>query len=802
MKTKKFLCLFLSFLIIISSVQVYAQQTETDIFKTISKGIGSSEAYITNELTELYNNGSIGYNCEWYIISMLRAGKEISNEILNSYYESVSDTVALWDLTQKPTDVERCMLALNLMGKDITDINGINLAELIYNNQRLTEGSNELAYALIALDSSSFSIPDGALWTRDEIITQLLTFQAENGGFGLYDNMETDVDMTAMCIQALAPYQDDENVQPALNNAVSFLKSQINAEYNYSNDVFTTAQVLLAIASLKIDVTDAENEFGSETSNIITALDTYRNISENGYLYGEAASTKATIDVMQAYDAYRKAHLEDVAYWDFGTEGAKYDDTSSEGNTDTEITPAEPANVYVTIADNGEIVTDKSEKTLAMAPVVVTDVNSDGNLTYDEALYCTHEQYYSGGAELGYSTFTSSYGLSLARLWGKGENNVTASAGYYLNNASCWSLENEVKDGDYLTAFNYKDTEYWSDTYTYFEKYDYSVEQGSSVTLTLNKLGYDENYNTVVLPCADAKIKYLESDEVQSELITNENGKVKLSISSSAAVGTYYVMAYCENPIIVPSVCKITVTEKEENDNPYSPPSTPTISGGGGGNASIDKKDETKDEKAENIENTEEFEKTDKINKKEFTDDTFFDVKVADWHYDAVKYVYENNLMNGTENGFEPDSNMSRAMLVTVLYRIVNPEKAVGDNVFKDVAENDWYTDAVIWASANSIVNGTSENEFEPDTDVTREQMAVIIYRFAKLLEYDITQASDISSFEDAGKVSDFAIDAVKWAHKINLINGTSDTTLSPNETATRAQVATILMRFLNKEPS
>ncbi len=179
-----------------------------------------------------------------------------------------------------------------------------------------------------------------------------------------------------------------------------------------------------------------------------------------------------------------------------------------------------------------------------------------------------------------------------------------------------------------------------------------------------------------------------------------------------------------------------------------------------------------------------------------FTETTFSDVKKNDWHYESVKYVYENNLMQGTGAGFEPESNMSRAMLVTVLYRMANPEQKSVNHTFNDVPSGEWYSEAINWAAEKGIVNGISDLEFAPSSDVSREQMAVIIYRFAELMGYDVNDKADISTFTDTNDVSDFAFDAITWANKAQLVNGTSETTLSPKDTATRAQVATILMRF------
>ena len=197
-------------------------------------------------------------------------------------------------------------------------------------------------------------------------------------------------------------------------------------------------------------------------------------------------------------------------------------------------------------------------------------------------------------------------------------------------------------------------------------------------------------------------------------------------------------------------------------------------------------------------ENKEDADKDTQVQEKPtFTESTFSDVKKDDWYYEAVKYVYENDLMQGTaEETFAPDENMTRAMLVTVLYGMVNPESVINTHSFADVPEGQWYSDAIFWAASNGIVTGVTSTEFAPDRDISREQMATIIYRFAKMLKFDAEDKADISNFADADDVSDWAVDAICWANKTELVNGTSKTTLSPKAIATRAQVAKVLMRF------
>ena len=176
----------------------------------------------------------------------------------------------------------------------------------------------------------------------------------------------------------------------------------------------------------------------------------------------------------------------------------------------------------------------------------------------------------------------------------------------------------------------------------------------------------------------------------------------------------------------------------------------------------------------------------------------FPDVTEGDWFYDAVRYAYETGLMDGVEdNLFAPNSETTRAQLVTILYRLAGEPEPGGDSGFSDVAAGIWYTDAVAWAAENGIVNGVSDTEFAPGDDITREQLAAILYRYAACQGYDVSQRADLSGFGDASSISGYAQEALSWAHAQGLVLGFEDGSLRPQGTASRAQIAAVLMRFL-----
>lgn len=175
----------------------------------------------------------------------------------------------------------------------------------------------------------------------------------------------------------------------------------------------------------------------------------------------------------------------------------------------------------------------------------------------------------------------------------------------------------------------------------------------------------------------------------------------------------------------------------------------------------------------------------------------FLDVKGDDWFYSAVLYVYEKGIMNGVSTTeFSPKSNTSRAMIVTMLYRLENEPEVKTKDSFSDVAAGQWYSAPIAWASSNHIVNGIGENRFAPNNPVTREQLAAILYRYAQYKNADVSASADLSAFADAGSVSDYAVSAMQWAVGAGIINGRDGKMLAPTGTATRAEVATMIMRF------
>lgn len=178
----------------------------------------------------------------------------------------------------------------------------------------------------------------------------------------------------------------------------------------------------------------------------------------------------------------------------------------------------------------------------------------------------------------------------------------------------------------------------------------------------------------------------------------------------------------------------------------------------------------------------------------------FTDIADGAWPYDEVSYVYRYGIMAGLETGvlFGPAETVSRAQFATILYRYAGSEEVTSSSPYTDVAEDLFYTDAAAWAKEKGVITGYENGLFGPTDDITREQMAVILYRYAQVQNAAVSADGDLDSFPDGGSVSSFATEAMKWAVGTGIIRGTGDGYLAPQESADRAECATMIQRYMD----
>lgn len=221
---------------------------------------------------------------------------------------------------------------------------------------------------------------------------------------------------------------------------------------------------------------------------------------------------------------------------------------------------SENQSVYVTICNQ------RNKIAIAGAEVEISDADGDGNITLNDALFLAHDKFYKGGAKEGYGSVKSQYGMSMTKLWGRDD---TTAFGYYVNNQSALSLADPVQNGDKICAFVYADEMSYSDTYCFFDIDSESLEKGEEFEITLYSVGFDENWQTVVNPCAGAN---LAVDGVKTAIVTDNSGKAKISFEKG---GKHILTAVSDNMFIVPAVCRVYLPEDETDESAVSSEPTP-----------------------------------------------------------------------------------------------------------------------------------------------------------------------------------------------------------------------------------
>ena len=333
------------------------------------------------------------YGDEWNIFTILRAGEKISQENLDKYYESVKKQVKENSKDMRATDLARVIITLEAMGKDPSNVGGINLLEKLYSSENMDkETSNCHIWSLIALDAWKSEIPSDARWTREKLIEKILSFQTEEGGFGLFDNKSSSIDMTGMALQSLAPYYNNDKypeVRKAVDKSLSYLKSQKTGNAGYidggSENSCSTAQVLTALAALNIDPVKEESGFTSNLKNIITNLDGYKAETGFGINNAEGSNGMATQQVTYALVAYQRM-ME-------GRNGL-YDITDVKPEKPSVTPDEEKANKVVEAIDGiGEVTLESKDKIVAArrAYEELTETQKNLVINYDKLVKAEEE---------------------------------------------------------------------------------------------------------------------------------------------------------------------------------------------------------------------------------------------------------------------------------------------------------------------------------------------------------------------------------------------------------------------------
>ena len=819
---------------------------------------------------------------EWAIIGLARSDASMSTNYYSSYYdrvvayveEKINNEGQLH--TVKSTENARVALAVTAIGKDPRNVGGHNLLtalnDVTYVNQ---QGVNGPIWALLALDSKNYDAPG-----REELIASILRQQFEDGGWAVTPEGSTpattaDVDMTAMAIQALAPYYNTrKDVKNAVDKALICLSGKQLGDGRFQSwgttNSESAAQVVVALSALGIDA-DKDTRFVKSGNSALDGLLSFA-VKTGGFGHDDNVvnqmATEQAYYALAAYDRFdRKANrlydMRDVVPMEDVDVQGVIDLINNIGYVDeysyNRIADARSAYDNLSAADkakvtNYSILEDAEDAYKTILRKKQSERYKELKAHYDDLLNDKTKKYGTAAKK------------KLASILQQAQTDMNAAV-------SCERVEeifqkamsdlDAVKPGDIEVTFRLigaleatQDVNLTSDSYlpeyvTWVPTKTYALQENATVydlfteamkDAGLRYIGAESNYvSTIYAPsCLGGYALSEFTNGTRSGWMYTVNGThVNKGLQywtlndgdvviwhyvndyahevadwfndpnyPSLGNGTYYngwlraadispeqyvnellgkILKVGKNGTVEPKLTfqhigkSVTFTFKPDTGYKVKDVKVNGKSVGAVKTYTIDKL--TVSTRIE----------------VEFTNGKlpFTDVRESDWFYEDVAFAYENGLFAGTsDTTFSPNASMTRAMLVTVLYRLEGQPAVNGRSGFSDVQYNGYYEDAVTWAADNGIVNGTSTSTFSPNANVTREQMAAILYRYAQYKKYNTAASSGLNGFTDHASVSGYAAASLEWAVAEKLVNGSAGK-LMPTGNATRAQVAAILHRFV-----
>ena len=818
---------------------------------------------------------------EWAVLALARGNADV----LNSYYDGYYDRVVAYVRTNissgklnadKSTDNARIALALTAIGEDPTSVGGHNLLTALDDvTYDLKQGINGPIWALIALDSKNYTSS-----SRDELIEAILGNRTSDGGWAL-DGTVTDVDMTAMAIQALAPYyKSNKNVQDVVDAALAWLSTKQSSDGGFSSwgnaNAESCAQVIVALSALNIDA-DTDSRFVKNGHSALENLLTFEQ-ADGSFLHTLPGSDKDNNQMsseqgtyaLVAYDRFKtgKNSLYNM------TDAVKRADASAQEVIDMidsigevneysydAIAEARSAYTKLSSADK-EKVKATNYKTLTAAEDAYKAILREKQSERYEKLKAHYDELLSDKTKK-YGTAAKKKLLSVLQTAQRDMNAAVSCERVEEIFQKAMSDLDAVKPGDIEVTFRLigaleatQDVDLTTDSYlpeyvTWVPTKTYALQENATVydlfteamsDAGLRYIGAESNYvSTIYAP-------YCLGGYALSEFTNGRRSGWMYTVNGTHPNQGLKNWTLNDNDVVV---WHYVNDYSHEVADWFNDPNYPSLGNGTYYNGWLRAADIAPEQyvqqllakiltvgKHGTVEPKLTFQhigksvtftfkpdtgykvKDVKVNGKsvgavktytidkltvstrievEFTNGKlpFTDVRESDWFYEDVAFAYENGLFAGTsDTTFSPNASMTRAMLVTVLYRLEGQPAVNGRSGFSDVQYNGYYEDAVTWAADNGIVNGTSTTTFSPNANVTREQMAAILYRYAQHKKYNTAASSGLNGFTDHASVSGYAAASLEWAVAEKLVNGSAGK-LMPTGNATRAQVAAILHRFV-----
>ncbi|MBR2490125.1 MAG: S-layer homology domain-containing protein [Ruminiclostridium sp.] len=750
---------------------------------------------------------------EWLVLGLARAGVSADEDFFQGYCENVLaeeiDASGRLD-ANRSTENSRVILALTALGKDVTNVGGHDLLQGLSDQDFVKkQGINGPVWALIALDSHNYEIPANAdpskQVTREWLVDYILDNQLTNGGWKIQG--QSPDDMTPMAVQALAPYYNTNSQVKALNN------SQVNAAVDKALTIMgemaetttspeTLSQIIVARSTLGLDSEAAvaklaalAQEDGSfkkgpsdnNANQMATEQAFYGLVAYDRFQSGKTAlydMSDVEIDKVEGDTPQEPVLVTGITLnkstltLEVGKTAALTATVTPSNATDKTVTWTSSNASVAAVSSQGRI-TAKAEgaaiitakaggKTaVCLVTVAAQEVPLDFGLAESQIKGYVTVSFEDFGQRVAGESMSSIYTKALGTIIPAAQvpfktGDTIASVTIRLLDAMDYtsSYQGSVTSGFYLESignFTHKGTYYRS-----FGEFDAGV--GSGWMITWNNWFIDKGASEFSVKNGDViRWQYtcqlgadigkdvsgdLAAVEAVEKLIDAIGAVTKDSGKAIEAARTAYDKLTFDQKKLVENYSKLTTAEKTyaallEIDHPY-------------------------------------------------TDVT------GHWAEEAITFVYEKGLMTGTKaDKFSPNVELSRAMLVTILYRMEGEPAVTADNTFSDVKADTWYTDAVLWAAEKGIVNGVGRDRFAPDQDITREQMAAMLLRYSDYKGYDTTRKNDLTGYTDEDQISTWALEALRWANAEGLITGRKTDLLVPRGDTTRAETATILMRYL-----
>lgn len=709
-------------------------------------------AYIRSTVTPKANQSTNG---DWAVMALARAG--LSSDADKRWYAGYADELAKLLAAnggsfETTNENARLVLALTALGQNANayavggetyDLVTPLTAKTGSAYKATVPGTTSAVFAIIAIDSAPYTVADTA--AVPAMIQYLLSMQNPSGAWKINDKNPADnVDATAMVLTALAPHKSENGVQAAIDKALTYLEGLTG----YGN-ACTDAQLVTAYSALGIDCADARYARGGK--NPLTSLLSYQTAS-GGFSLDSTASnarvsprpTEQAAYALVAYDRFKRGV------------NSLYDMSDA-----VDLLPAASgaADVAAKITALGTVTDCKRETYLALQEIEA----AYAGLTAEEQAEVTN-----------YGTFLQQKQTFQTLLEAYRKAKLAELDAYY----------DKLKRTDYTTDQWTKITEAYRtgrssiSSAQYAEQADATLKQtkadidayvnGDTIEVSFRLIGdFPESYTGKHL----GYVTWIETETYTVKKGSTVYDVFTEALQDAGLTSTGAASGYVRS-ITAPSI--LGGYTLSEFDNGAGSGWMFTVNGTHG-NYALD------EHVLQNGDGTL----------------PFTDVRETDWFYDDVVFAYENGLFSGTTaTTFSPYAPMTRAMLVTVLYRLEGEPAVTGRSGFSDVTIGSYYEAAVTWAADNGIVNGTSATTFSPSENVTREQMAAILCRYAQYKQYGTSASASLSAFSDAAAVSTYAKAPLSWAVAEKLVNGT-DGKLLPRASATRAQVAAILHRFV-----